>query len=106
MLYTTLRRSGRDQVMAELRRSGIEARLYFPPAHQQPIFRRRAVSLPVTERLASQMLSIPFQSLLTEAELKRFAWPYSRAMTAAGSLEAAQQADRKYDRADRRRSQD
>src|SRR5207302_5591235 len=40
MLFTLKVKEGlRDRVMASLSESGIEARLYFPPAHLQPVFR-------------------------------------------------------------------
>jgi perosamine synthetase len=74
MLFTLKVRQGlRDRVMRSLLESGIEARLYFPPAHLQPVFRRASVSLPRTERLAEQMLSIPFHSRLSTAELDTIA---------------------------------
>ena len=38
MLYTCLVDKNRDAVLAHLLRVGIEARIYFPPAHLQPIF--------------------------------------------------------------------
>ena len=63
----------RDKVISSLLESGIEARLYFPPAHLQPVFKRASVSLPRTERLAQQMLSIPFHSLLSPVELDTIA---------------------------------
>jgi perosamine synthetase len=69
MLYTVkVKQALRDKVMSSLLERGIEARLYFPPAHLQPVFRRTSVSLPRTERLAEQMLSIPFHSRLSTAE--------------------------------------
>jgi perosamine synthetase len=70
MLFTLKVKQGlRDTVMRSLIESGIESRLYFPPAHLQPVFRPTGVSLPRTERLAEQMLSIPFHSRLSTAEL-------------------------------------
>ena len=70
MLYTLKIKNGlRDKVMGSLLEHGIEARLYFPPAHRQPVFRDARVSLPRTERLAEQILSIPFHSRLSAAEL-------------------------------------
>lgn len=70
MLFTLKLKPGlRNRVMNSLRESGIETRLYFPPAHLQPVFRHTRVSLPRTERLAEQMLSIPFHSRLGTAEL-------------------------------------
>jgi perosamine synthetase len=70
MLYTVkVAASIRDDVRRQLEAHGIETRLYFPPAHQQPIFRAGAPVLPVTERLSQQLLSLPFHSLLTSHDL-------------------------------------
>ncbi len=70
MLYTLTFREGlRDLVMESLLGSGIEARLYFPPAHLQPVFSAPDVRLPTTEHLAGRMLSIPFHSKLSVDEL-------------------------------------
>lgn len=69
----------RDHVMNVLLEAGIEARLYFPPAHLQPIFRDGEVSLPTTERLAGQMLSVPFHSRLSRTELDTIAEALKRA---------------------------
>ena len=68
MLYSTQIEQGRDAVLSELTRQGIEARLYFPPVHQQPVYADLGVSLPVTEHLASRLLSLPFHAQLTPAE--------------------------------------
>jgi perosamine synthetase len=85
MLYTLLLDRNRDEVLAYLRQSGIEARLYFPPAHQQPIFGDSLERLPVTEQLATQMLSIPFHSLLSETELEEICQTLCRAVAVSGS---------------------
>ena len=70
MLYTLKFRGDlRDRVMTTLLESGVEARLYFPPAHLQPVFKEGAARLPTTERLAKQMLSVPFHSRLKPSEL-------------------------------------
>jgi perosamine synthetase len=73
MLYTCLVDGDRDAVLDHLARAGIEARIYFPPAHLQPIFAGQRQCLPVTEAVAARMLSIPMHSLLTPAELARIA---------------------------------
>jgi len=70
MLFTLKVRDGhRDRIMNSLLKAGIEARLYFPPAHLQPVFRVEGISLPRTERLANRMMSIPFHSRLSRAEM-------------------------------------
>ena len=69
MLYTCLVERDRDRLLADLLAEGIEARLYFPPAHHQPIFAADGADLPVTEDLARRMISLPMHSQLTDAEL-------------------------------------
>jgi perosamine synthetase len=69
MLYTLLLDRDRDGALHRLNQLGIESRLYFPPAHRQPVFESGGIDLPVTEDLAARLLSIPFHSLLTEEEL-------------------------------------
>jgi perosamine synthetase len=73
MLYTCLVDGDRDAVLDHLLRDGIEARIYFPPAHLQPIFAGHPQRLPVTEAVAAKMLSIPMHSRLTLGELSRIA---------------------------------
>ncbi|MDL5206293.1 DegT/DnrJ/EryC1/StrS family aminotransferase [Streptomyces sp. ALI-76-A] len=79
MLYTCLLPGIRDQVLADLLDQGIEARIYFPPVHRQPIFARRdggtgdAAALPVTEAVAQAMLSLPVHHRLTETEVAEIA---------------------------------
>lgn len=70
MLYTTLVDDGRDELLEHLLSSGVEARLYFPPAHRQPVFAHLdPVDLPVTDHLAAHMLSLPIHAGLVEADL-------------------------------------
>lgn len=81
MLYTVTLDPAidRDAVLTDLRASGVEAKLYFPPAHRQPPFAIRAgddgrlgdgpAELPVTDDLAGRILSLPFHAGLTTAEL-------------------------------------
>jgi perosamine synthetase len=73
MLYTCLVDTGRDAVLDRLVADGIEARIYFPPAHLQPIFAEGRPRLPVTEAVARRMLSIPMHSLLLGHELAQIA---------------------------------
>ena len=73
MLYTVLVEGHRDAVLDQLRRRGIEARIYFPPVHLQPVFAGRGVRLPVTEAVADRMLSIPMHAQLSREELAEVA---------------------------------
>ena len=70
MLYTVTLDVDRDAVLQTMLAAGVEARFYFPPVHRQPIFHHLDVDLPVTDRIASRMLSIPFHSALTPEELE------------------------------------
>jgi perosamine synthetase len=73
MLYTCLVDRNRDAVLTYLLQAGIEARIYFPPAHLQPIFSGHLQNLPVTEDVAAKMLSIPMHSRLQPDELAQIA---------------------------------
>lgn len=70
MLYTLLIHGDRDQVLNRLREQGVEAKVYFPPVHKQPIFDQQ-LQLPNTDLIAGKMLSIPFHSRLRDNELRR-----------------------------------
>jgi perosamine synthetase len=83
MLYTCLVAGNRDAVLDHLRRAGIEARIYFPPAHLQPIFAGRHPRLPRTESVAAEMLSIPMHSRLTADELAQIAGAVQEAVSQA-----------------------
>lgn len=63
-MYTVkLRRGDRTKLLAELRGKGIGASVHFdPPVHTQPYYAERygsAWKLPVTERLAASILTLP-----------------------------------------------
>jgi perosamine synthetase len=70
MLYTTLLDANRDSVRDAMIASGIEARLYFPPAHLQSIFNGSVGDLPVTDELSRRMLSVPFHAGLGAEQLE------------------------------------
>jgi perosamine synthetase len=74
MIYTILL-SGRvrDAVLQGMLQAGIEARVYFPPAHRQPVFAKTSSHLPVTDEVAGQMLSLPFHSRLSSLDLTEMA---------------------------------
>jgi len=60
----------RDELKAYLAEQGIPTKIYFPPIHLQPVFKKsRQDSLPVTESLAKRVLSLPFFVGITEEEL-------------------------------------
>ncbi len=61
----------RDDIAQRLVARGVGARAYYAtPIHQQPAFATTGTpALPVTERAAREVLSLPVHPLLTEAEL-------------------------------------
>lgn len=60
----------RDAVADALTAAGIENRRYFPPAHRQPIFAHLPdPDLPVTDAVYDRIVSLPFHSRLTDADL-------------------------------------
>lgn len=66
----------RDKLQQVLAERGIQTKVYFPPVHQQPIFRERDkghYSLPVTDEVSEEILSLPFHSKLVQADLEYIA---------------------------------
>ena len=62
-----------DMLMYKLEEKGIQTKIYFPPVHLQPIFRKMGYKegmLPVTEAISNQILSLPFHSKLTTEEME------------------------------------
>jgi dTDP-3-amino-2,3,6-trideoxy-4-keto-D-glucose/dTDP-3-amino-3,4,6-trideoxy-alpha-D-glucose/dTDP-2,6-dideoxy-D-kanosamine transaminase len=66
-----LRCARRDQLRAHLARCGIDTDVHYPlPDHCQPAWREAiALSLPHTEATASEVLSVPCHSALSDAEV-------------------------------------
>lgn len=64
-------KSRRDQIIAALAERGIETRAYFyPPVHEQDYFRRFADrALPLTEDLSRRVITLPFFTSMSEAEI-------------------------------------
>lgn len=66
-------REDRDQIMRELRAKGIDCRDYFPPIHLEPFyvstFGYKEGSFPITEKVSSSTIALPFYNNLTEAEI-------------------------------------
>jgi dTDP-4-amino-4,6-dideoxygalactose transaminase len=62
----------RDRLQSRLRERGIGTVVHYPlPAHLQPVYQGLAApgSLPITERLAHEVLSLPIYPELTDAEV-------------------------------------
>jgi len=74
MLYTVRFSGGtpvRDAVARLAAERGIETRVYFPPAHRQPVFSGVPSDLPVTDDVAGRILSLPAHSRLAVDEVDR-----------------------------------
>jgi perosamine synthetase len=67
----------RDRMIGQLAARGVPARPYFSPIHLQPFYREqlghRPGDFPVTERVASETLALPFSSRLSEDDVARVA---------------------------------
>ena len=68
-----VRHPQRDRLQEHLRRRGIGTLIHYPvPVHRQPAYADLGYgygSLPVTERLAAEILSLPMYVGLTEADI-------------------------------------
>lgn len=62
----------RDIVVLGLKAKGIGVRVYYPACHQMEIYNSTA-SLPVTERLSSQVISLPVYDEMTDREIEMIA---------------------------------
>jgi len=73
----TVRTGARDQAMARLRERGVSSAIYYAkPLHRQAAYRHYPLAggaLPVTDRLAETVMSLPMHPYLTEEELLRVA---------------------------------
>jgi dTDP-4-amino-4,6-dideoxygalactose transaminase len=72
----TIRSDRRDAIREALAKEGIAASVFYPmPLHRQPAYEAlaRGVSLPVAEKVAKSVLSLPIHPLLDEASIDRIA---------------------------------
>ena len=63
----------RDKVLAYLTECGVGCKVYFPSVHLTAFYRRdkwQAVSLPVTERISQEVLSLPMYPDLADADIE------------------------------------
>ena len=80
-----VRSPARDRLLAALHERGVGSVVHYPlPAHLQPIYAGLAEpgSLPVTERLAGEVLSLPLYPELTDDEVEAVAAAVSEAQVA------------------------
>jgi dTDP-4-amino-4,6-dideoxygalactose transaminase len=73
--YTVFIEGDRDRFQAGLRELGIGTAVHYPvPVHRQPLYQKlgyRDVSMPVSERAAEHVLSLPVHPGLSESDLDR-----------------------------------
>ncbi len=66
-------REDRDKIIKELNNKGINCRDYFPPIHLEPLyvdmFGYKKGSFPITERVSSSTIALPFYNNLPEEEI-------------------------------------
>lgn len=75
----------RDAIADALTGSGIESRIYFPPAHRQPVFASpEQPELPVTVDAAARILSLPFHSRLGRSDFTEITHVMAGALTEPG----------------------
>ena len=70
----TIRSSKRDALREALARESIAASVFYPiPLHRQPAYEaaNRGLSLPVSEKISSEVLSLPINPLIDEASVDR-----------------------------------
>lgn len=91
MLYSLLLDRDRDAVLQALLAEGIEARLYFPPAHRQPVFADVTTLLPVTDDLAARLVSVPFHSRITVDDMADIADALTSAVRGGDSRQGSAQ---------------
>ena len=71
-LYVMRVPAGRDSLRKHLEKNGVGSDIHYPvPDHRQPVFGRQFVhiSLPVTERLAGEVLTLPCFPEITDEEV-------------------------------------
>jgi len=72
MFTVRVQEKDRDPLLDYLRRNGIGAKVYFPPVHLMPLYRKmgwKEGDLPVTEKVAKEVITLPMYPDLTRMEM-------------------------------------
>ncbi|MFC4611787.1 DegT/DnrJ/EryC1/StrS family aminotransferase [Streptomyces maoxianensis] len=80
-LCAVLVHADRDQVFRKLRDRSVGVGTHYPPNHLQPAFTPWHRSLPVTERLSRQIMTLPFHQHLAEGDVEHVASEVVKAVT-------------------------
>ena len=71
-MFTIKVKDKRDLLVNELRKRGIGASVHFdPPVHKQPAYIKNDGNLPVTEKVAKEILTLPMYPQLTKLQLNK-----------------------------------
>jgi len=62
-------KKNRDKLLDFLKSKGIGSGVHYIPNHTQPLFKRFAKRLPITERIAEEILTLPLYYDMTESEI-------------------------------------
>lgn len=77
----TIRVDTRDQIQSKLEKENIPTAIHYPiPLNRQPAVQDASVSLPVGDRIATEVLSLPMHPYMGEMQVKQVANAVSRAM--------------------------
>lgn len=79
-----VRVSHRDKVFVNLRGRDIGVGVHYPPNHTQPAFAAWHRSLPATEQVGEEILSLPFHQHLTETDIDLVVTSLEQALKAIG----------------------
>ncbi|MBU1929623.1 MAG: DegT/DnrJ/EryC1/StrS family aminotransferase [Candidatus Omnitrophica bacterium] len=61
----------RDALMDFLKKEGIDSGVHYIPNHLQPFFKRYSLSLPVTEKVWQEIITLPLYSDMTDGDVLR-----------------------------------
>lgn len=72
MFTIQVQEKDRDPLLLHLNLNGIGAKVYFPPVHLMPLYRKlnwKEGDLPITERVAKEVITLPMYPDLTRTEM-------------------------------------
>jgi dTDP-4-amino-4,6-dideoxygalactose transaminase len=88
----TIRLGNRDQVASRLKEAGIPTAIYYPiPLHRQNVYQQYPTApagLPISEKLAEEVLSLPMHPYLKEADQTMIIDAVKTAVAVAGGRKA------------------
>ncbi len=70
VVLTEVRRKHRDDVRNSLHEAGVQTSMHYPPVHLFSFYREYSRELPVTERVAGKLITLPMYSSLGKSEVE------------------------------------